>query len=68
MDFIVVNNEPLRMVRRHAITILILHGGDCSPSLTAPQPMFEIEHSAVAKIKEGFTWSHRRSFHRPIER
>ena len=37
----------LRVIRRHAITIWILHGGDGSPALVARRPAREVEHLTV---------------------
>ena len=37
----------LRVIRRHAITIWILHGGDGSPALVARRPESEVEHLTV---------------------
>ena len=37
----------LRVIRRHAITIWILHGGDGTPALVARRPPREVEHLTV---------------------
>ena len=37
----------LRAIRRHAITIWILHEGDGSPALVARRPAREVEHLTV---------------------
>ena len=42
----------LRMIRSHAITILILHGGDGSPALVARRPAREVEHFTVEQFNE----------------
>ncbi len=42
----------LGMIRRHAITILILHGVDGYPTLVARRPAREVEHFTVEQINE----------------
>ena len=54
--------SPLRMVWRHAITILIFHERVDSPTLIAQRSGSEVEHLAVSQINEYFTPSHSWSF------
>ena len=41
-----------RMIRRHAITILILCGGDGTPASVAQRPAREVEHFTVEQFNE----------------
>ena len=60
-------SQPLREFRKHAITILILHGGHGFPALVAQQLVPKIEHLVVVQIYQELTPLHLRSLRRPVE-